>query len=419
MDAPESTPISPTEAAEPTAAAPKKKRLNERLTDAIERNDPQAIRLLLLDHPGTTEITSRREVSPTVRCVYRRVRGLDRPDPALARAAQLFAAKPCLTPLGLAVEKGHLGCVEALLPHTDPNASANEFDDTALAMAAQIGSPSIVRALLPVSNARQGDYKGQTALIWAVRAGHPECVRLLLPACDPNVSDNDERKTALMWAVQENQLACVEALLPSVDANVRDPSGWTALMHAAHAGRIDCLKALLPASDPLARSRRGRSALMLAASQGHAACVQELLGVSDVNARTKDEGEEGEERAWSALAGAADGGHTDCVRLLVPHCDAAMRREALEIAKLALKIAKQKVANRNRARAAEWGLSECSEQETPHSISISGVVEILEMAVQMQAHDDQARGAKRNAATPQPGRPRRSIWRRTIGFFFR
>lgn len=102
-----------------------------------------------------------------------------------------------------AAAKGHLQCVEFLIPKSTPKAD----DSWALQMAARYGHMQCVELLIPVSNPKAADSQ---ALRGALENGQTHCVELL---CD--VSDSEQVLVALkdfyfdepeMWTFLEDTI---------------------------------------------------------------------------------------------------------------------------------------------------------------------------------------------------------------------
>ncbi len=87
------------------------------------------------------------------------------------------------TVLMCAASYGNAGCVEMLLPKSDPLAKDNR-DRTALMFAAEGGHAACVELLLPVSDPLARDCEGNTALMLAGANGHAKCLEFLLPVSD-------------------------------------------------------------------------------------------------------------------------------------------------------------------------------------------------------------------------------------------
>ncbi|TNJ30444.1 Ankyrin repeat protein 1 [Giardia muris] len=119
---------------------------------------------------------------------------------------------------------------------------------TAMMLAAEIGSPSIVRILMPYE-ARMRNQTGRTALMLASTRNQAECVGVLVKR-ESRLQSYDG-KTALMYAAAYDSIDCI-AILLEYEAGMRattesgDGPGYTALMVAANRGNIRALKMLLP-----------------------------------------------------------------------------------------------------------------------------------------------------------------------------
>src|SRR5262249_32216266 len=116
----------------------------------------------------------------------------------------------------------------------------DEFDDTALMLAALHGHKDVVQALI-VRGAKVDDRNrfGETALMQAALAGFPEIVQLLLESgSDINARDVDS-STALILAYNDRETT--ETLLRGgADFKAKDKNGMTALMIAV--GRYESEK---------------------------------------------------------------------------------------------------------------------------------------------------------------------------------
>lgn len=165
------------------------------------------------------------------------------------------------SPLAWAAGGGHAGCVEALLPASDPSRGNPDGESYPLLLAAFSGSPRCVELLLPHGDPKRADSLGRDALMAAVASSgqSAECVRLLLPHSDPGAKDRDGL-TALARAAKSGEADCVAALLPHSDPGAVDHSGGTPLMHAARAMSVECVRLLLPVSDPHFKDPNGWSA---------------------------------------------------------------------------------------------------------------------------------------------------------------
>ncbi|ABO55129.1 ankyrin repeat domain-containing protein [Burkholderia vietnamiensis] len=215
------------------------------------------------------------------------------------------------TALMLAAQQGHLDCVLALLPVSDPNARCRE-ERTALMKAVFVGNAPCVEALLPRSDTSRPDAWGKTLLMHAAASGDSETLRLMLPFGDPHARDRDG-STALMLAAtgeEAGSAECIRILLPLSDVKAADSVNHdTALMTSAQIGNVESVLALLPHSDPNAINADGRSALAFAAAEGNEACVRALVPLTCRH------------ECDMALIDAAQYKQPGCVRELIPHAD--------------------------------------------------------------------------------------------------
>ncbi|KAH6879709.1 hypothetical protein BKA70DRAFT_1576154 [Coprinopsis sp. MPI-PUGE-AT-0042] len=218
----------------------------------------------------------------------------------IPRAAQLHSPNSGTElwnelPLMLAVRRGHLASVKALL--SLPGIDVNLCDDArrnAFILAATSGNIECVKLLaeVPGIDVHGADLFGNTALNRAARGGHTEVIKLFIR-------------------------------LPEVDINALDPSGWTALMYAVYEGHADVVKELLSAEriDVNQASFRQESdgdheeqstALTIAASKGHVNIVKQLLEVPGIDVNVVPDPEGG-----TALSCALAKGHREIVELLL------------------------------------------------------------------------------------------------------
>jgi len=231
-------------------------------------------------------------------------------DGNLARLTELMAAaeEPSLfnistsgegTPLMSAAEGGHVDCVRALLPRSNPRAR-DEDGDTALIVAAFSNAVECVAALASVSDANAVDSDGKTALLWAASRENKGILDILIPLSDLETRDNDGR-TALLVAIAHNDLAVVKALAAAgVDFRAVDKNKQTALMLAV--GNKECagdkLRALVQlamSAAPdfiLAENISGKSAMEYVVAHGAWECADLVAEHSDP-ARAEKAFEEG------------------------------------------------------------------------------------------------------------------------------
>ena len=104
------------------------------------------------------------------------------------------------TPLQVAVRNKDVDLVKSLLSNGNDVKATNDFEETALIIAAGDGSAKMIELLLPNSNVKATDYYGNTALMLAAVSGNEKSLELLLPNSDIKAT-NLNGFTALMYAV--------------------------------------------------------------------------------------------------------------------------------------------------------------------------------------------------------------------------
>jgi len=218
-----------------------------------------------------------------------------------------------VTPLHVAVEKGHLNVVLLLLERGADVGSRDDDLWTPLHIASGHGYTDVVRALIQRGadpNAREarwetplfvasrnarletarvllehgagvnyGKNTGWAALHIASENGHDHVARLLLDrGADPNVTDRDHN-TPLHVASSNGNITVVMTLIKrraTVDA--RDIWGGTPLYYAVEWGHLDIVRLLLGQGALVnARKESSRTALHIAARMGHGRIVELLL----------------------------------------------------------------------------------------------------------------------------------------------
>ena len=83
------------------------------------------------------------------------------------------------TPLQVAVRNKDVDLVKSLLSNGNDVKATNDFEETALMIAAGDGSAKMIKLLLPNSNVNAIDYFGNTALDIAKKYGYNQIARLL------------------------------------------------------------------------------------------------------------------------------------------------------------------------------------------------------------------------------------------------
>jgi len=228
------------------------------------------------------------------------------------------------TPLMHAALKD-LDCVKALAPVSDVKAR-DTGGNTALTMAmisCQL-APEFARFLLPLSDPRAATALGETALMVAAKMGSEELARVLAPLSDP-LAINHKGQTALFFAAATGKLSVLEALSSFGGHLSADAEGFTPLMVAAANGRAECVQFLAPFGlDGVARPF-GRNALMLAAQNGHDACLDVLAALFPAEAQDMAGftafGVAVEQRQWKCAKNLAKTAPLDDLRALIADFD--------------------------------------------------------------------------------------------------
>ena len=155
------------------------------------------------------------------------------------------AIRSSVTPLAMAVKRGHIKIVQYLL---DKGAAVNKLDEigaSVLEYASYYGHIEIVRLLLKygadVNTQRKTD--GTTALMPASQNGHTEIVHLLLNhKADVNKQRATDQMTAFMLASQNGHIDLF--LEHGADVKAQTSNGTTAFMFASQNGRIEIFRIL-------------------------------------------------------------------------------------------------------------------------------------------------------------------------------
>jgi ankyrin repeat protein len=257
-----------------------------------------------------------------------------------------------LTPLMNAAENGTIACMEALVAKADKD-YINSFSKTgfsALIIAAAHGKKEAVEFLIAAGadvNAVHEDNR-VTALMYAAAAGHIEVMKVLLANAADLHALHSNGGTALLEAATGGEPDAMAVLLEAgATHNFVDSDGVTPLMAVASQGNIkglqlivEYLKKDLSAEDFKTHinmaSYSGGTSLMFAAAGGHAEATKQLIDLgADINAiaratpkyleKLKKQIEEGTVEnndgphidGVTAATVAAQGGHLECIKLLI------------------------------------------------------------------------------------------------------
>jgi ankyrin repeat protein len=200
------------------------------------------------------------------------------------------------TALSLAAENGHEAVVKMLLAKDgiDPD-SKDKCGQTPLRWAVNSGHGVVITLLLAEDgvNPNSKDNYGQTPLSWAAENGHEAVAKLLLAedGVDPDSKDK-YGQTPLRWAVNGKHEAVIKLLLTKdgVNSDSKDNYGQTPLSWAAFSGHEAVVKLLLAEDgvDPDSKNIYGRTPLLLAETMGHGAVAKLLLATGKVDPDFKD-----------------------------------------------------------------------------------------------------------------------------------
>lgn len=177
--------------------------------------------------------------------------------------------------LGEAAHRGRLGCVEMLIPVSNPSGSFSR----ALAMAAEGGSIECAKALIPHSNPSEA---GCNALKRAAESGKLAAVELLAP-----LSSDDQRMEALKSAARDGMIDCMRHILRwHMEKNrPQDLLGVAicqGLRQAAIHGQEACVAALLQIVQPVEGQPGLRSIAREALHRGRAATANMVSAFADM-----------------------------------------------------------------------------------------------------------------------------------------
>ncbi len=172
-----------------------------------------------------------------------------------------------VTPLAIAVDKGHDNICRLLLEHGANIECRDEYLMTPLVIAAVWGWGVIARLLLESGADPHTQSVGEeTPLIRAAWVGHKEIARLLLDkGVDPN-HKSEIGKAALSYAAQQGHVDIVALLLErGADIDTRDSASRTPLWCAVrYQGGPEVIRLLLQKGADLAVTVRGRTLLSAA-----------------------------------------------------------------------------------------------------------------------------------------------------------
>jgi ankyrin repeat protein len=217
------------------------------------------------------------------------------------------------SPLGMAIDRGHLDIVQCLLS-ANVNPHSGSISTTALGLAAERGEVEIIQMLLPRGvdvNAPVGQ-DGWTALLSAIKNGHRAVVQLLVTA-GANVNVWSRGETPILLAAKCEDREIYNYLYPLVNTAIRlcaDRDGEQLLqstrkrriraqnrpvekfIEMATIGNIDEVNRAIEIGIEIDEiGAKGHTALMAAAYYGHRSLVNILLAAgADPNLLSDDDG---------------------------------------------------------------------------------------------------------------------------------
>ena len=152
-----------------------------------------------------------------------------------------------ITPLLLAIMKGHVQCVNILLNYI---VNIDEVCGlwSPLICAVHYNHIDILLTLLNANVAidETDEIEGNNALMVAAKRGYFECVSILLQHGCSIDEQNKNGETALMMAAKNGHKYCLQLLLDfHANIDVQDEFGFTALMYSGGEGNVDCTKCLI------------------------------------------------------------------------------------------------------------------------------------------------------------------------------
>ena len=229
-----------------------------RLVEAMQRQDGDAVRVLLADG---IDVNTARADGATALVWAAHWNDVETADALLGAGADPNAANDLgVTPLMLASTNGSAAMVERLLAGgADPNLE-RPFGETALLLASRAGKLDVVRALLAAgADVTAKTSRGFTSLIFAAAEGHAPVAAVLvetgadlsarteaiIPESRGRYSTPEDDKPKRL---RKNQALHIRQLKQDGDGDpARPQGGFTPLLYAAMAGDLDTVRLLVAA----------------------------------------------------------------------------------------------------------------------------------------------------------------------------
>lgn len=190
----------------------------------------------------------------------------------------------------LAIERNHMGILDAIIQNTSFNVNAEVEGRDALSFAAEKGNVEVLQHLLQlgITTLDKKDKGGRNALSWAAAGSSVDAVVLLLSMHILNLNTRDKNGRApLSWAAYSGSDDVLELLvkLPNIELNCQDNRGQSPLCIAAMNNRLMTVILLLETGkiDVNLPDEKGKTGLTWAAERGHENTADILLGAPKVD----------------------------------------------------------------------------------------------------------------------------------------
>ncbi|XP_038154255.1 ankyrin repeat and SOCS box protein 15b [Cyprinodon tularosa] len=216
------------------------------------------------------------------------------------------------TALTLATKAGWVENIKLLLQHGASPHNTNRRNESPLLIAVRQGSyDSVYSLIMGGAFVEQVCLTKWTATHEAAKVGCPAILTLLL-RYGAKVSVRDSHGVSAMGiAAEHGKTEALEILIKhGGDVNVRASNGDTVLYDASGSGNLDCVKLLLlHGANPNVASYACQLPIHRAAYEGHILVLRTLIPVTTKRAIRLS--------GQSPVHSAADGGQTECLKLLI------------------------------------------------------------------------------------------------------
>ncbi|XP_048012123.1 ankyrin repeat and SOCS box protein 15-like isoform X3 [Megalobrama amblycephala] len=216
------------------------------------------------------------------------------------------------TALTLASQAGHVENVKVLLQHGASPHNMNSKNETPLLLAVRSNSYDMVHALIMGgANMEQVCLKKWTATHEAAKVGCADILMLLLKHGGKVMGRDGHGVTPLGIAAEYGHPDILEILIEhGGDATAQATNGDSALYDAAGSGNLDCINLLLQhGANPNVASFCSQLPIHRAAYEGHYLALRTFIPITTKRAIRLS--------GMSPVHSAADGGHADCLELLI------------------------------------------------------------------------------------------------------